>query len=189
MTLRVDSLPAKIVAYERVNQMRYSLMAEKLIRRVERYGGIAYHDSTGVGVAVNDNFEDNPNIMPWSINKPDLLYSPYIMAVQDSKIQGPKIATLDTEHKYLRWRDLSSRNHTPDSVCAKALAWQAYRLHSTSLLPSKKKKTGKVVRLGSRTRRNISPEDDARDRYYEDDIEDRPTSITSLGDLHYGNYF
>lgn len=187
VTLRVDSLPAKVVAYERVNQMSYTLMSAKLIRRVERYGGIAYHDSTGVGVAVNDNFVDNTNILPWTINKTDILYSPYVMAIQDNKIQGPKIDTVDSEHRYLRWKDLSSRAHTPDSVCAMALAWQAYRLNYGNIQPSKKKKKGKVIRIGGR-RRN---EEDVPigERYSGEDIEDRPTSITTIGNYYYGNEY
>ena len=187
VTLRVDSLPAKLVAFEKVNQMSYTLMANKLIRRVERYGGMAYHDSTGVGVAVNDNFVEHSNILPWTINRTDILYSPYIMAVQDNKIQSPKIDTLDTEHKYLTWKNISTKGHTPDSVCAMALAWQSYRLNYGNIQPSKKKKKGRIIRVGGSKRRD--QDIPIEERYAMNDIEDRPTSITAVGDYHYGTRY
>lgn len=133
VTLRVDTTPATVVAFQRLGRMEWPQMIDVLDRRVAKYGGAGYADATGIGNVVQDFLspESKRKIKPFLMvgRERDQMLTQYIADVEHDAIKSPRIQYAYTEHKYARRVDMyggqSVAHHLPDTVCAFALAWHA----------------------------------------------------------------
>jgi hypothetical protein len=135
VTERSDVEPCRVVAWERCGRLDWPVMVGKFVRRIERYGGTAAHDGTGIGDVVAGYLPraltagDHPvveGVMMVGRGREDL-FSEYIAAIEHREIVSPMIAYAYNEHKYVRMEDLYGSGHPPDSIVAGALAHRAAR--------------------------------------------------------------
>lgn len=126
VTLRTDCRPVRLVAFERVQRRPWPVMVALLDQRIDRYGGEAAHDNTGLGQVVADLLHhDVRPVMMVGRDRQDLL-TDYVGAIERNEIRFPDIRWMHGEHKFATVRDLygtAGQGHTPDSVVAGALAW------------------------------------------------------------------
>lgn len=127
-TIRNDARPRRVVAWERTGRLDWPVMVSKLDKRIQRYGGYAVHDGTGLGDVV-DGYLANPSesFMMAGRARADLL-SEYINACEKGDIEYPFIQYAYNEHKYASVEDVFSggeSHHLPDSISGGALAWRA----------------------------------------------------------------
>jgi len=125
-TIRYDVDPARLVAFERLGRMEWDQMVERLNKRVERYGGEAAHDHTGLGTVVSNMFTVPVEDVVLIGRTRSELFSDYIAAIEHGDIKSPRIEFAYREHKFCLHEDLAARGrgHPPDSVVAGALAWR-----------------------------------------------------------------
>jgi hypothetical protein len=145
VTMRVDTRPIKIVAYERVRRLPWPVMVAKFKDRIKRYGGDAAHDGTGLGDVVDQTMLDERDIGEFagrsdflqleSIAEPVILagrarqncFSEYIKAIETDDIVCPFIEPLYIQHLYAGVDDIYlPGGHPPDGFVAAALAWRAF---------------------------------------------------------------
>jgi hypothetical protein len=121
-TVRIDCSPVRLVAFERQGRKPWPQMVARLEARIERYGGDAYHDATGLG-AVVDGYLTKPahGIILVGRVRSDLL-SNYVNLVEKAGIVAPMITWAYREHLYASLADLYGSGHLPDSICSLALA-------------------------------------------------------------------
>jgi hypothetical protein len=127
VTLRTDTHPKRVVAWERSGRMPWPAMIGKLNRRLDRYGGNCEHDATGLGDVVDDYIEHEDKVFPYIIygtKKRYDLVSNYIGAIERGDIVYPWIRFAEVEHRLSSVDDVYSQ-HTPDSIVAGALAYDA----------------------------------------------------------------
>lgn len=122
-TMRVDTWPWKVVAFERMGRLPWPQMIGKLDDRIARFGGVAAHDATGIGNVVHDLLDHDAFGIVMSGRRRDALLSEYIAAIEDRAIVSPKIEWFYKEHKYARLEDVYGSGHTPDSLVSGAMAW------------------------------------------------------------------
>jgi hypothetical protein len=127
-TIREDTHPRRVVAWERTGRLDWPVMIAKLDDRMKRYGGKAFHDGTGLGdvVAGYINSPAKSFIMAGRA-RADLL-SEYINACEKGDLIYPFIRYAYNEHKYASVEDVFSSgegHHLPDSISGGALAWRA----------------------------------------------------------------
>ena len=124
-TYRVDEWPWKLVAFERVGRLPWPQMVGRLDKRIQRYGGVAAHDATGIGNVVKDMLDETAIGIVMSGRRKDSLISEYIGAIEEGALIAPRIDWAYKEHKYARIEDVytGGRGHTPDSIVAGAMAW------------------------------------------------------------------
>ena len=128
-TWRVDGRDWYMVAFERTNRESWPAMVAKVELRLERYGGVLVHDSTGIGNVVED-------LLKYDKNKTrgiglrgrdrEVIFTEYIGGIEQKALKAPRIMSMYDEHRYLTQKKLwgtGSRDHTPDSFVSAALAW------------------------------------------------------------------
>lgn len=127
VTIRKDRDPAQVVAFERTARLPWPVMVKKLDDRIQRYGGYAFHDGTGIGdvVAGYLNKPARP-VMMVGRARSDLL-SNYIGACERGEVVAPVIAFMESEHRLASVDDIYGKGHLPDSIAAMALAWMGMR--------------------------------------------------------------
>jgi len=132
ITIRRDTNPMRIVAFERTGRMPWPLMISRLDERVRRYGGYGNHDGTGVGDVVDAySFAGLDPFIMVGRARSDLL-TEYIAAIERQEIESPFIKFMHGEHKYASNEDVyGSRqgSHLPDTIAAGALAYRETGLH------------------------------------------------------------
>lgn len=136
VTIRRDTKPARVVAFERIGRQPWPRMVERFNARVIRYPGRAFHDATGGGNVVRD-YLTVPAVGEVLVGRrrSDIL-SNYISAVEDDRLSSPMIQYMYGEHKFASMDDMFGSGHLPDSVCAMALAWRGVsRVAVGSLTP------------------------------------------------------
>ena len=150
VTLRTDVRPIRLVAYERVNQQNYRLQIEKVRHRFHQYQGPGFHDGIGVGAGLGDMLDDVISLKPWTLRKAEVLFTPYVSAIEDELVRYPHIETLYDEHRYLRGEVLYLKDfdHTPDTFYACSLAYQAH-LQLVKTFNKKRVRLGKPILLPS----------------------------------------
>jgi hypothetical protein len=122
-TLRTDCDPMRIVAFERLGRRAWPYMVGRLNKRIERYGGRAAHDGTGIGDVV-DGYLEQPatGIIMVGRARSDLI-TEYIAAIERKEIVSPWISFMESEHRYASVDDISGSGHLPDTIAAGALAY------------------------------------------------------------------
>lgn len=126
VTIRYDVAPARVVAWERLGRMEWDKMTARLDKRVERYGGDAAHDHTGMGTVISNMFRVSVEDVDLIGRTRSELFSDYVAAIEQGDIKSPRIEFAYREHKFCLHGDLASghgRGHPPDSIVAGALAW------------------------------------------------------------------
>ena len=112
-TLRTDCTPARLVALERQGRKAWPTMVSRFEARIQRYGGIARHDSTGLGDVVA-GYLTTP---AWGVRlvgrtRSDL-FSNCISGIERGSLGAPRITFMYKEHLYRRIGDLLVRATLP----------------------------------------------------------------------------
>ncbi len=128
VTVRGDCNPARLVAYERRRREPWPMMVGRFDQRLDRYGGLAAHDATGIGDVVADLIKHSvKDVIMAGRNRADLL-SEYIAAVERGEYVAPFITAIEREHRLASTDDVYSsaqQFHLPDGIAAMALAHRA----------------------------------------------------------------
>lgn len=136
-TFRTDTTPWKLVAYSRTNRKPYPYMVNLMNKRIEKYGGMAIHDATGLGNVVADYLDARVKNFIMSGRQRDDMLTEYIAAVERGDLVAPRVESAYAEHKYASNEDIYGRgqgSHLPDTVCAFALSWHMRKKKLTPLL-------------------------------------------------------
>lgn len=130
---RVDVQPFELVYYMRVNRRPYPQMVGFFNKAVQRYNARAIHDSTGVGVAVDDYVTTRAQGFSMTGEKRSAMLTEYVSDFENGRWALPRTPTSYTAHKYCQVGDLyrpkafddGNRKpgdfHLPDEVCMMAL--------------------------------------------------------------------
>lgn len=124
-TWRTDCRPMKRVSWIRVARMPWPMMIRKFNERVERYGGKACHDKTGIGNVVDDYLTVPAKGIVLTGQVRGDVFTDYIAAIENGSLVSPAIKYCEGEHRYCTNDDLSGSGHPPDSFVAGAMAYQA----------------------------------------------------------------
>jgi len=127
-TIREDVRPRRVVAWERTGRLDWPVMITKLDKRIERYGGYAVHDGTGLGDVVDDYLKHPAEAFMMAGRARADLLSEYIAAIEKGELVYPFIQYAYNEHKYASVEDVYSSgegHHLPDSISAGAFMWRA----------------------------------------------------------------
>lgn len=124
-TLRIDCRPMKRVAWLRLGRMAWPDMIKKFDERVERFGGRACHDKTGIGNVVDDYITVKAKGIHLAGQIRSDVFTDYIAAIENGTIVSPKIVYCEGEHRYCTNDDLQGSGHPPDSFVAGAMAFKA----------------------------------------------------------------
>jgi hypothetical protein len=100
VTYRVDCDPWRLVAFSRTRRKPYPLMIKLFNKRLERFGGAAIHDATGLGNVVNDYLDKRATPFIMSGRQRDDMLTEFVSAVESGKIAMPKVESAYTEMKY-----------------------------------------------------------------------------------------
>lgn len=145
-TFDTTTTPWVCVAWQKVNKLPWPRLVARAVDQWRRYGDRFVHDATGVGAFANDEIRDTvtsaeftkvtPIIMGGGRDR-DSLYNDYVAAIEHDDIRYPRIDYAYGEHKYVTPDALfTSKEHTPDSVVAGALAWSQRKKSSLIVSPS-----------------------------------------------------
>jgi len=103
-------------------------MIERLMIRVRRYPGDAFHDATGVGTYHNDQFSEVVDDYVMVGKKRNDLFQNYITGIENSEVVGAAHRSAYHAHKFAKNRDLytadqaeasgQSKGHPPDPLVA-----------------------------------------------------------------------
>ena len=128
-TWRVDCRPMRRVAWIRLGRMPWPMMIRRFNERVEKYGGEACHDKTGVGNMVHDYLEAAraEGVLLTGQQRSDVFMN-YIALIENEGIISPMIDYCEAEHRYCTNNDLSGSGHPPDSFVAGAMACRAAQM-------------------------------------------------------------
>lgn len=131
-TLRIDTEPIRLVAFERAQRLPWPQMVAKFDERIKRFPGSACHDGTGVGDVVDGYItEAAEGVIMVGRARSDLLGS-YVGAIERGEIICPYIKWLYNEHKLASIDDLYGSGHLPDSIAAGSLAYRAATVGRTN---------------------------------------------------------
>lgn len=149
LTLRTDVQPMRVVAFERQARQPWPFMISRFRYRLDRFGGVAGHDATGLGDVINDLMQDMdagrdsilfPNselkelfdmpaepIMMVGRERTAMLNN-YCVGVEHHEIVSPFIESVQEEHKLASVENVygsqGNNNHCPDSMVAGAIAYK-----------------------------------------------------------------
>ncbi len=123
---RVDVKPHYLVYYCRVNRRPYPQMVGFFNKAMQRYRAAGIHDSTGVGVAVDDYVIETAQGFTMTGEKRDAMLTEYVSDVEKKDVwRFPRIPSMYLAHKYAQVGDLYSRRtsefHLPDEVAMMGL--------------------------------------------------------------------
>jgi hypothetical protein len=124
-TWRIDCRPMRRVAWIRLGRMAWPVMIRKFNERVEKYGGKACHDSTGIGGVVDDYQTVGAEAVVLTGQVRADVFTDYIAAIENGSIVSPAIRYCEGEHRYCTNDDLRGSGHPPDSFVAGAMAYRA----------------------------------------------------------------
>ena len=127
-TWRIDCRPFKRVAWIRLGRMPWPMMIRRFNERVQKYGGEACHDKTGVGNMVDDYLTVPAEGIVLTGQQRADVFTDYIALIENGGIISPVIHYAEGEHRYCTNNDLSGSGHPPDSFVAGAMACQAAQL-------------------------------------------------------------
>lgn len=136
-TFRIDCRPWRLVAWRRVNRLSWPAMVAMADRRLEAYGGLLTHDSTGIGDVVDDYLKHDrkqTEAIKMVGREREVLLNDWISAIEGREVKIPRIQFAYGEHKYVRLQDLFGSGHPPDSFVAFACAWKARNRRYTPMV-------------------------------------------------------
>ena len=125
-TFRCDVRPVRCVAWERTGRVDWHVMVDKLDKRMDRYGGSAAHDGTGLGDVVKDIVKHPAKAFIMAGRARADLLSEYITACEKGDVVYPFIRWAYDEHRFASQEDVFSsgeKHHLPDTISAGALGW------------------------------------------------------------------
>ena len=120
ITTRTDVKPKKVVAYEKMNRQAWPVMVGKFDDRVDRYSGLAVHDSTGIGDVIADYLRHDATGNDMVGKKRSEMLSGYILAVENGEYTAPFIESMYQEHVLATINSVWGSGHLPDSISAMA---------------------------------------------------------------------
>src|SRR4030042_1822111 len=123
VTIRLDCIPTRVVAFERMGREPWPVMVERFDDRVQRYPGGAAFDATGIGDVVAGYMRANAEPVLMVGRARSNILSGYISAVERGEIESPFIGWMEREHRLASVDDVYGRGHLPDTISAMALAW------------------------------------------------------------------
>lgn len=125
LTWRVDVVPYRIVAFERMQKRPWPYMVGRLDARMDAYPGPCLHDATGIGDVVQGyvKHQIEPFLMLGRARH-DVL-TEYIAAVERGDVESPYIESMAGEHRYATTDDVFGAGHLPDTISAGALGYRA----------------------------------------------------------------
>jgi hypothetical protein len=135
VTLRIDTDPVRLIAYERMQRLSWPHMVGRFETRLRRYPGQAAHDGTGIGDVV-DGYLSVPAeavIMVGRVRQN--LFSEWINAIEQRRVVSPYIRALEAQYRYASVDDLYGNGHPPDGLVAGAMAWYASGLGQQRIEP------------------------------------------------------
>jgi len=144
-TWRTDCSPWRRVAWCRLGRMSYEAIISIANARMQMYGGILVHDSTGIGNVISDFLtHERKYIRDVTMvgSKRVEMFNDYIAAVEQHSFKSCMIDYAHSEHKYLTLDDLFGRGHPPDSVVADALAWNGRSMRRPTVGPGSIEREG-----------------------------------------------
>lgn len=126
VTIRTDVNPMRIVAWIRDHRRPWPQMVALLERRIDEYGGTAFHDGTGLGDVI-DGYLTRPATAFLLVGRDRQdLFSEYVSAIERGEFEAPLIESFAAEHKFATTKDLyETSGHPPDGIVAAALAYRA----------------------------------------------------------------
>jgi hypothetical protein len=80
ITLRTDVFPLRVVAFLRTGRRPWPSMVRAFDDRVDRYGGQACHDATGLGTVIDDYMKSDAEGVVMTGKDRDALFTDYILA-------------------------------------------------------------------------------------------------------------
>lgn len=124
VTLRTDTRPMRLVAYERLQRLPWPVMVARLDARRRRYGGESLHDKTGLGDVVDGYLEEAADGFLLVGKARSDLFSEWVNAIENGQVVSPYIESLEAQYRYCRVEDLYGSGHPPDGFVAGALAYR-----------------------------------------------------------------
>lgn len=134
-TWRCDCYPMRLVAYEHLTRRPMPWMIERLMARLRRFPGDAFHDATGVGTYHADLFTEPVDDYVMVGKKRNDLFTNYITDIENGACAAPRLLSAYHAHKYVRNKDLygaeaaresgEAKGHPPDPLVAAAMAYAA----------------------------------------------------------------
>jgi hypothetical protein len=134
VTLRTDVFPLRVVAFLRTGRRPWPSMVRAFDDRVDRYGGAACHDATGLGTVIDDYMKSDAEGVVMTGKDRDALFTDYILAIEKGEIECPFITFMEGEHKYATVDDLYGSGHPPDTIVAGAMAYRASKEGGVKIL-------------------------------------------------------
>lgn len=128
ITFRVDTTPARLVAFERCQRLPWPVMVKKYEKQIERFGSEAEHDGTGLGDVVDGFLTKRANAFIMVGRARSDLLSDYISDIEDEQIEAPFIEYMENSHRMASVDDVYGAGHLPDDIAAGALAWRARKV-------------------------------------------------------------
>ena len=127
LSLRTDTLPYRLVAYERMQRLPWPQMVGRFDARLDRYptpAERACHDRTGIGDVVEGYMaHDAEGVILAGRARADL-FANCVSAIERGEIISPWITALEAQIRYCTVDDLYGSGHPPDGFVALALAYR-----------------------------------------------------------------
>lgn len=136
ITSRTDVTPRRIVAFERLGREAWPQMTARLDDRINRYGGRACHDGTGIGDVVASMLSSRwgaEAVIMAGRTRSDML-SEYISAIERGEYECPMIDYMENEHRLASVDDVYGAGHLPDTISAGALMHKAATRKGTGMI-------------------------------------------------------
>ncbi|MCB1711330.1 MAG: hypothetical protein KDH96_02260 [Candidatus Riesia sp.] len=125
----------KVVGWLKVNKIRFDEMAEMVNRRVKTFGGVVWHDSTGIGAVIADMLTVPKYDFDFrNVKRRTQLIGDYVHAIESNQLKFPHIISAYEDHRDCTTDTLYGLGHTPDSIVSGALAWAAVRTNREVLV-------------------------------------------------------
>jgi hypothetical protein len=134
VTLRVDVYPARVVAFYRGQRLPWPVMVRRFDDRIEKYGGRAAHDQTGIGDVVAGYLSHDAIGVTLGGRIRAEAFNAWVLAFEHMEVVCPMIRSMYQEHKFCSIDDLYGAGHPPDTFVAGAMAWYAKKLTKVSVL-------------------------------------------------------
>ena len=135
LTLRTDTLPYRLVAYERMQRLPWPQMVGRFDARLDRYptpAERACHDRTGIGDVVEGYMaHDAEGVILAGRARADL-FANCVSAIERGEIVSPWITALEAQLRYCTVDDLYGAGHPPDGFVALALAYRGAKVLPSS---------------------------------------------------------
>lgn len=137
-TLRVDTHPWKVVAWERRGREPWPIMIERAKERHRRFPGQLWHDETGIGTVIHDyvsELGDDVHGFQFVGSDRKTMLSEGIVAVEQGDIISPLIKYLQGEMKWMLNSNVYGPAHLPDGFSSLALAIKGAKLSKPAYWP------------------------------------------------------